>query len=150
MQKDSFSDFTQSDNVLSELVNEELTKNFAYSHIKREVTKDSTSSSQQTTRKHYVISTMRVERYYSSIREEVSPLADSAYRLLDRQDYVGFFMACGPNYVRSIRRAQEVTAIFTFESSSLELAQQFAAGLRSSRFGIESRSWDLSLYMHWL
>ena len=77
---------------------------------------------------------MKVERYYSSIREEVSPLASSAYKLLDKQDYVGFFMACGSNYVRSIRRAQEVTAVFMFTSSSQEMAQEFAAGLRSSSF----------------
>ena len=79
---------------------------------------------------------MRVERFYSSVREEVSPLVGNANTLLDKQDYVGFFKACGPNYVRSIRRAQEVTAVFSYFSSSLELAQQFATGLKTSnKFG---------------
>lgn len=75
---------------------------------------------------------MRVERFYSSIKEEVSPLNENAIRLLDRQDYIGFFTACGSNYVRSIRRAQEVTAIFIFKSTSVETAQDFASNLRTS------------------
>ena len=78
---------------------------------------------------------MRIERYYSSVKEEVSPLADDAFTLLDAEDYVGFFKACGPNYVRSLRRAQEVTAIFKMTSSSRETAKQFAAGLKVSGYG---------------
>ena len=73
---------------------------------------------------------MKIERYYSSVREEVSPLANDAFTLLERQDYVGFFKACGPNYVRSLRRAQEVTALFEFESNSKTSAKSFSAGLQ--------------------
>ena len=78
---------------------------------------------------------MRIERYYSSVQEQASPLADDASSLLDAEDYVGFFKACGPNYVRSIRRAQEVTAIFKFNTSSREIAGQFASGLKVAGFG---------------
>ena len=85
---------------------------------------------------------MRVERYYSSVREELSPLSEDATTLLYRQDYVGFFKACGPSYIRSIRRAQEVTAIFTFESSSVEYARQFANGLRTVGWGKSASSTD--------
>ena len=67
--------------------------------------------------------------------EEISPLSASSEELLNKQDYVGFFMACGSNYVRSIRRAQEVTAVFTFQSPNVDLAQAFALGLKSSGFG---------------
>jgi hypothetical protein len=80
---------------------------------------------------------MKLERYYSSVREEVSPLADDANTLLERQDYVGFFKACGPNYVRGIRRAQEVTAIFTFQSNSSESSKAFAASLSVTAPGAE-------------
>ena len=69
---------------------------------------------------------MRIERYYSSIREELSSLTDDALTLLDRQDYIGFFKGCGPNYIRSIRRAQEITAIFEFEETSSERASEFS------------------------
>ena len=81
-----------------------------------------------------VSTTMRLERYYSSVREEVSPLSDSAKGILDNQDYVGFFKACGPNYVRGIRRAQEITSIFQYQSSSSETSRQFA---HSSRYNIK-------------
>jgi len=78
---------------------------------------------------------MRIERYYSSVKEEISPLSNDAYTLLDKQDYVGFFKSCGSNYVRSIRRAQEVIAIFKFHSSSSTVAAEFAVGLKVSGWG---------------
>ena len=79
-----------------------------------------------------IISTMRIERYYSSIREELSSLTDDALTLLDRQDYNGFFKGCGPNYIRSIRRAQEITSTFEFEETSSERASEFAYKVQAS------------------
>ena len=76
---------------------------------------------------------MRIERYYSSVKEEASRLTDDALTLLDAEDYVGFFKACGPNYTRGIRRAQEITAVFKFSSSSRETATQFAASLKVTK-----------------
>ena len=73
---------------------------------------------------------MRIERYYSSLREELSPMKEEAVGSLNNQDYVSFFKACGPTYIRSIRRAQEVTAIFSFETTSDQDAQQYAANLQ--------------------
>jgi len=49
--------------------------------------------------------------------------------LLDQQDYIGFFKSCGPNYVRSLRRAQELTAIFEFTSSSQDRSSSLARTL---------------------
>ncbi len=80
----------------------------------------------------FITATMSIERYYSSVKEEVSPLAADALTLLDAQDYVGFFKACGPNYVRTIRRAQEVTAIFEYESTSSDLSAEFSKDLQGS------------------
>ena len=77
---------------------------------------------------------MRIERYYASVREEVSPLTTEAGSLLDAGDYIGFFKACGPNYIRGIRRAQEVTAFFMFRSSSDESASTFSNSVRSSHW----------------
>jgi hypothetical protein len=84
---------------------------------------------------HMIVAIMRIERYYSSVREEVSRLSDDALALLDRQEFVGFFKACGPNYIRGIRRAQEVTTLFSFQSRSLKLAQDYAADLMSDAGG---------------
>ena len=77
-----------------------------------------------------ISATLKIERYYSSVKEDQSPLADDAVALLAAEDYVGFFKACGPNYVRGIRRAQELTAVFKFSSTSKEIASQFTAGLK--------------------
>ncbi len=78
---------------------------------------------------------MRVERFYASIKEEVSTLTESAEELLSLQDYLGFFTTCGSNYVRSIRRAQEVVAIFSFSTTNPRNARDFAEGLKISGFG---------------
>ncbi len=68
---------------------------------------------------------MRIERYYSSVREDMANLHPSAVALLDRSDYVGFFKACGPTYVRGIRRVQEVSAFLMFNSGSEETSTEY-------------------------
>ena len=79
-----------------------------------------------------IVTTMKIERYYSSVKEEVSPLSDSAKTLLDKQDFVGFFKSCGPNYVRGIRRAQELTTMIKFYSPSTKVSSAFAAELKAN------------------
>merc|ERR1712161_100839 len=76
--------------------------------------------------------TMSIMRYYSSVREELSPLSEDALTILDRQDYIGFFKSCGPNYVRSLRRAQELSTIFKFSSSSAEESMEFGMAIQIS------------------
>lgn len=77
---------------------------------------------------------MRIERYYESVKEDHSSLDPAALQLLNDLDYSGFFMACGANYVRSIRRAQELIAILTFESSSSENSADFANEIKVSNW----------------
>lgn len=94
-------------------------------------TKTSESSSSKETGKQYVVNAvMRIERYYASVKEDVSPLSNSASTLLENQDYVGFFKACGPNMVRGIRRAQEVSVYFKFKSTSKETAYAYSHSVR--------------------
>ena len=80
---------------------------------------------------YYIVTSMRIERYYASIKDETSRLSDDAITLLNGRDYIGFFKACGPSYVRGIRRAQEVTTSIKFTSTSAEAAANFASGLNS-------------------
>ncbi len=75
---------------------------------------------------HFIMAMMKIERYYSSLKEDRSPITPNALTVIDRQDYVTFFKACGPNFVRGIRRAQEVTAIFRYESNSEEASSEYA------------------------
>jgi len=84
---------------------------------------------------HTVVTTMRIERYYSSVKEDASSLSDDAKTLLDEKDYVGFFKACGPSYVRSIRRAQEVTAIFTFTSNDSSVVANMKGNIEAIVYG---------------
>lgn len=70
--------------------------------------------------------TMRLERFFSSIWESSAPINDNARKMLEDQEYVNFFMACGPNYVRSFQRAQEVTGIIKFSSEDTTKVHQFA------------------------
>ena len=93
---------------------------------------EASGSVSKSTSHHVVVAIMKIERYYSSVKEEVSPLADDAFTLLERKDYIGFFKACGPNYIRSIRRAQEVSAIFKFSTTSSSVSAAFSASLQIS------------------
>ena len=99
---------------------------FGYWWFKANVKAESSSNSKTESKTRYISSIMRIERYYASLMEEVSPINAAALELMNRQDYVGFFKACGPNYIRGIRRAQEVTAILEFKSNSQETASQYA------------------------
>ena len=107
-----------------------LSYSFGYWWVKVNVARDYSSNSKTSSQTHHIVSTMRIERYYSSLREESSPLNAAAIELLNRQDYVGFFKACGPNYIRGIRRAQEVTAVFTYKSTSTEIAKQYSSSVQ--------------------
>jgi len=109
-----------------------LSHTFGYPLIKAKVDSkyNGNRSDIATSSERMIVATMRIERYYSSVREELSSLSDDSLTLLDRQDYVGFFKSCGPNYIRSIRRAQEITAIFEFRTTSAEKASEFAASLQ--------------------
>jgi len=129
-----FTDFSKSYNVEAALTGK-VSATFAYWKVKEELTIGAKTSGKSITPTRMIVATMRIERYYSSIREELSPMSESALTLLDTQDYVGFFESCGPNYVRSIRRAQELTAIFKFTSASGDLANAFALDLKAQSNG---------------
>lgn len=126
--EDFFTDYTASTDE-EKAVSTAAAKSFSMSGIRKAKSESERSSSKVSLKTHTIAATMRIERYYSSVREEISPLSSDAKQLLTDQDYVGFFMACGPNYVRGIRRAQEVTAIFKFNTSSRENARQYASSV---------------------
>ena len=132
---DFFTDFTKSVDKES-AVSASASSAFAIATIGVAVasaqSSSSSSSSKVKAKMHVISATMRIERYYSSVREEVSPLSPDAATLLERQDYVGFFKACGPTYTRGIRRAQEVTALFQYRSSSRETASQFSTSMMTA------------------
>ena len=121
---------TQSSDIDTELAGK-LSSSLSYTAVKTEAAAvEAISQSNSDSELFLVVSTMRVDRYFSGLKEESSPITTDAKNLLEEQDYIGFFNSCGTNYVRSIRRAQEITAIFKFNSQSRDLAQEFAAGIK--------------------
>merc|ERR1711957_860114 len=102
---------------------------FSASIISGEASSSASVDTKSTSQMRMITASMKIQRYYSSVREELSPLSEDALTLLDSQDYIGFFKSCGPTYVRSIRRAQELTSIFKFDSQSSEVAAEFALAL---------------------
>ena len=47
-------------------------------------------------------------------------MSGDASVLLTNEDYVGFFKACGPTYVKAIRRAQEIVTVLSYTSYKAE------------------------------
>lgn len=142
-------DFTRTTNW-DQLLSGELSQMFAYPFIKNlinDLNQIPAKDKANKPRTYFFITSMRVERFYSSVSEDSSKLTEDALTLLTKQDYVGFFQSCGPNYVRSIRRAQEVTAVFKFDSFRQGLAQTFAQLLRTSGNGSKNISKKLSKSM---
>ena len=86
---------------------------------------------------HFTVASMRIERFYASIREDASSIIPAAKDLLDRQDYISFFKACGPTYIRGIRRAQEVTAVLSYDSTNSESASEYAVSIQSTNFNLD-------------
>ena len=128
---DSFYDFSKTTNMEVEMANK-FSYSFGYWWFKGKVTSDYSSQSNTERKTRYITASMRIERYYSSVREEVSPLSADAITLLNREDYVGFFKACGPTYVRGLRRAQEVTAFFIFTSTNTERSSEYSRQVQIS------------------
>jgi hypothetical protein len=110
-----------------------LGSSFGAGFVKGELSGSRTGTSSQ--QEHRVVASMRIERYYSSIEENKATLHKDVTKLLDDRDYVGFFKSCGPTYVRSIRRAQEVTAMFTFKTSDKSTATEMKAAIESAIYG---------------
>ena len=137
--KDSFHDFSQTTNLEVD-ASSKMSYSFGYSWFKGEISQERTSQTTSTSKTRYITSSMRIERYYSSIKEEMSTLTDDSQALLDRGDWVGFFKACGPSYIRGIRRAQEVTAFFIFKSSSVETSNTFSQSVQVSSWWWRRRS----------
>ena len=83
---------------------------------------------------------MRMEGISTSISEINTKLTPDATKLLVDDDYISFFMTCGPKFVSAIHRAQEVTAIFAFDAEDRLTAQQFSAALHKYIHGFSGKN----------
>lgn len=111
------------------------TKSYWWSRKTIEGSYSVTGSSNTKKKQHHIIFTMKTERYYSSVDEITAELSDSALSLLESGQYISFFQACGPNYIRGIRRAAELSAIFSYESTNSRFNYKTDSDIKSAVSG---------------
>ncbi len=111
---------------------------------------------------HYLIATLKVDSYYSSIDESKARLSDGTMALLRAGDMLAFFGGCGTHYLRSISRRSSYLTLFSYTSTDGvrdveferrldQLVQQFDADGAASdadkasaaQFDAEARTRDL-------
>lgn len=138
---ESRSGFTEVTNSkISSSLNFGIVKQKMEMEYQRDVARQSTS--------HFMFVVLRADRYYETVDEGHSTLSKSASSILQNRDYVGFFQACGPAYIRSMRRSAELTAIFTYHSDSASLSAQFSLALEAELFGQSEASSESSSLSH--
>jgi hypothetical protein len=80
---------------------------------------------------HFILVTIGVDSYYSSIDESKARIGDAARELLTANDVPGFFDACGMYYTRSIGRHAEYLSLFNYKTESTDRDVSFEAKLEA-------------------
>jgi len=102
------------------------------------------SKTEKTTSKKtsLIVTKMAMERYYDSLDDTTAKLTPHAMSLIRKGDIIGFYQACGTGYIRSIRRTNEVAAVFTLTSTSSQeledFTSSFGAGGGGTYYGISA------------
>lgn len=144
-----FTDFTRGDEETSRnMLSGKISKSFGYKKIKAVLASNKKYENKVTGKKKYSVAvTMRIERNFASLYETSNSdnegssnsafvsIDPHAVEMIESGEFINFFMACGPSYVRSIHRAQEITAILSFEATERSEAQSFSDALRLFALG---------------
>jgi len=109
-----------------------VSASMGYGFIKSSVSASFSTSKDSNFRTRSIITTMKMERFYSSMDDSSAEFTSGAKELLVNGDTVGFFQACGSSYIRTIRRSAEIVAIFTLKASSEKSLTESAASLSAS------------------
>jgi hypothetical protein len=75
---------------------------------------------------------IRLNSYYASLNESKSVLSSQAKDLIQSEDVIGFFDACGTYYIRTINRYSRLYAWLTLESKETVTANSFKYHLEAS------------------
>lgn len=100
-----------------------ISKSFGFNKVKAALNSEPT---QPRFTRYHIAATMRLERFFSSVWESTTSLKLDAAKMVTDEEFANFFMTCGPNYIRSLERAQEVTAIIGFETDDAAKARNFS------------------------
>lgn len=138
---DYFTDFTKYEEPEIALGGK-ISNSFGFDAVKTAVAQLK-ADSDSTVGKYAVVVTMRIERYFSSLVEQRSMISNDVSDMLVDKNYFSIFTTCGANYIRSLRRGQEVTAIFHYESDNKAKAKAFADSLRLFVYGNDMKEvWE--------
>jgi len=85
----------------------------------------------ETYHSHNIYVEINLNSYYASLDESSSKMSDSAGKLLENNDILGFFSSCGSYYVRSIGRNAKFIAIFTYKTKTREPDPEFEEDLEA-------------------
>ncbi len=113
--------------------------------VKKTTTQPNAKGDDKSPKVYNVVTTLRVERFFSTLLEDKTNITVEAADMVRAQEFAYFFMTCGPNYVRSLHRAQEVTSIFSFKASDEVEAQKFAESLRLFIYGNHRQQYSGSI-----
>jgi hypothetical protein len=100
-------------------------------HTRVKVSGSTETIDNKTYHNHYILVTIGVDSYYSSIDESKARIGDAARELLTSNDVPGFFDACGMYYTRSINRHGEYLSLFNYKTESETRDTSFEAKLEA-------------------
>jgi len=85
---------------------------------------------------NYFLSEMKADMYYNSVDYSKSQISSAALSILMKRDYIGFLQACGPYYIRSVRRLKALVTLFRYTSTSSNPEESVSTKLFNSIAGI--------------
>ncbi len=106
-----------------------LKKNVAFSEVTQ-----ATGNTTKTYKIKNILAHIKVSTYYYSLDESQSELGDSAKKLLNGGDLVGFFESCGFYYIRSLGRYSTFMALFKYRLDENESDEAFMNALHRKMF----------------
>mmetsp|Transcript_32086 Transcript_32086/g.73820 ORF Transcript_32086/g.73820 Transcript_32086/m.73820 type:complete len:672 (-) Transcript_32086:188-2203(-) len=89
-----------------------------FQSVLRAVSLDLGRTGSENSSKNYMTALMKADMYYNSGEEATSSMSNDAVGLLSRGEYLGFIQACGPYFIRSIRRTKQIGALFATDTTS--------------------------------
>mmetsp|Transcript_28640 Transcript_28640/g.65459 ORF Transcript_28640/g.65459 Transcript_28640/m.65459 type:complete len:484 (-) Transcript_28640:110-1561(-) len=103
----------------------------------------SATTTQTDTTEQHITALLSVDKYYISADETSAELLPDALSLIEQSLYVSFFQACGPNYIRSIRRTSSIVSDFKYKVT-VSSSSEFNLKVTRAFFGFGSSSSALS------
>jgi len=106
-----------------------LANSIAGRHLESSFMADQANSADEGMKAHHIVATMLGEHYYDFLDETGMELDEVAEENLGTGNVILFYQTCGPNFVRSLRRTTEITALFSYFSASTYADTAFADSL---------------------